>query len=234
MKTIGLLGGMSWESSAEYYWLINRHSKALHGGHHNAKSVLVTVDFAEIEALQSAHDWPALGACMADAARRLEAAGADFVVLAINTMHRVADSIAAAVTLPFLHVADPAGAELLLSPVVAGVGDEQARAAGRDDHAVVAGQRLGRNDVAHEVVHAVGAADARRDARLRRRRTVRIRMKCSTAFCVSLVCANSCAVLAAAGGVTGAVGTVGVVGPARRRRRRRPPEPLPSSMPSPA
>ncbi|WP_070106887.1 aspartate/glutamate racemase family protein [Burkholderia plantarii] len=112
MKTIGLIGGMSWESSAEYYRLINRHSKALHGGHHNAKSVLVTVDFAEIEALQSAHDWPALGACMADAARRLEAAGADFVVLTTNTMHRVAASIEAAVTLPFLHIADPTGAAL--------------------------------------------------------------------------------------------------------------------------
>ncbi|WP_175734853.1 aspartate/glutamate racemase family protein [Burkholderia ambifaria] len=112
MKTIGLIGGMSWESSAEYYRMINRHSKALHGGHHNAKSVLVTVDFAEIEALQRAQDWLALGERMADAARQLEAAGADLVVLTTNTMHRVHDAIEAAVALPFLHIADPTGAAL--------------------------------------------------------------------------------------------------------------------------
>ncbi|EMN1930834.1 aspartate/glutamate racemase family protein [Burkholderia ambifaria] len=112
MKTIGLIGGMSWESSAEYYRMINRHSKALHGGHHNAKSVLVTVDFAEIEALQRAQDWVALGERMADAARQLEAAGADLVVLTTNTMHRVYGAIEAAVALPFLHIADPTGAAL--------------------------------------------------------------------------------------------------------------------------
>ncbi|WP_321876002.1 aspartate/glutamate racemase family protein [Burkholderia cenocepacia] len=112
MKTIGLIGGMSWESSAEYYRMINRHSKALHGGHHNAKSVLVTVDFAEIESLQRTHDWAALGERMADAARQLEAAGADLVVLTTNTMHRVHDAIEAAVTLPFLHIADPTGSAL--------------------------------------------------------------------------------------------------------------------------
>ncbi|AIO42563.1 aspartate racemase family protein [Burkholderia cenocepacia] len=112
MKTIGLIGGMSWESSAEYYRMINRQSKALHGGHHNAKSVLVTVDFAEIEALQRAHDWAALGERMADAARRLEAAGADLIVLTTNTMHRVYGAIEAAVSLPFLHIADPTGAAL--------------------------------------------------------------------------------------------------------------------------
>ncbi|MGR3905801.1 aspartate/glutamate racemase family protein [Burkholderia sp. SR8] len=112
MKTIGLIGGMSWESSAEYYRMINRHSKALHGGHHNAKSVLVTVDFAEIEALQRVHDWAALGERMAEAARQLEAAGADLVVLTTNTMHRVHGAIEAAVPLPFLHIADPTGAAL--------------------------------------------------------------------------------------------------------------------------
>ncbi|MCW3657843.1 aspartate/glutamate racemase family protein [Burkholderia cenocepacia] len=112
MKTIGLIGGMSWESSAEYYRMINRHSKALHGGHHNAKSVLVTVDFADIESLQRTHDWAALGERMADAARQLEAAGADLVVLTTNTMHRVHDAIEAAVTLPFLHIADPTGSAL--------------------------------------------------------------------------------------------------------------------------
>ncbi|AYQ89033.1 aspartate racemase [Burkholderia gladioli] len=112
MKTIGLIGGMSWESSAEYYRMINRASKARHGGHHNAKSVMVTVDFAEIEALQRARDWDALGARMADAARQLQAAGADVVVLTTNTMHRVADAIERALTLPFLHIADPTGAAL--------------------------------------------------------------------------------------------------------------------------
>ncbi|WP_186236971.1 aspartate/glutamate racemase family protein [Burkholderia gladioli] len=112
MKTIGLIGGMSWESSAEYYRMINRASKARHGGHHNAKSVMVTVDFAEIEALQRAHDWDALGARMADAARQLQSAGADVVVLTTNTMHRVADAIERALTLPFLHIADPTGAAL--------------------------------------------------------------------------------------------------------------------------
>lgn len=112
MKTIGLIGGMSWESSAEYYRMINRASKARHGGHHNAKSVMVTVDFAEIEALQRARDWDALGARMADAARQLQAAGADVVVLTTNTMHRVADAIERELTLPFLHIADPTGAAL--------------------------------------------------------------------------------------------------------------------------
>ncbi|KVD89136.1 aspartate racemase [Burkholderia ubonensis] len=117
MKTIGLIGGMSWESSAEYYRMLNRYSKALHGGHHNAKSVMVTVDFAEIEALQRVHDWPALGAHMAAAARQLEAAGADLIVLTTNTMHRVHDAIEAAVTLPFLHIADPTGKALLAAGV---------------------------------------------------------------------------------------------------------------------
>ncbi|MFA8325082.1 aspartate/glutamate racemase family protein [Burkholderia ubonensis] len=117
MKTIGLIGGMSWESSAEYYRMLNRYSKALHGGHHNAKSVMVTVDFAEIEALQRVHDWPALGAHMATAARQLEAAGADLIVLTTNTMHRVHDAIEAAVALPFLHIADPTGKALLAAGV---------------------------------------------------------------------------------------------------------------------
>ncbi|KWN78241.1 aspartate/glutamate racemase family protein [Burkholderia ubonensis] len=121
MKTIGLIGGMSWESSAEYYRMLNRYSKALHGGHHNAKSVMVTVDFAEIEALQRVHDWPALGAHMAAAARQLEAAGADLIVLTTNTMHRVHDAIEAAVALPFLHIADPTG-EALLAACVSRVG----------------------------------------------------------------------------------------------------------------
>jgi aspartate racemase len=112
MKTIGVIGGMSWESSAEYYRLLNRHAKARLGGHHNARSLLLTVDFASIEANQRAGDWHALGEQMADAARQLERGGADLVILATNTMHRVCESIEQAITVPFLHIADPTGAAL--------------------------------------------------------------------------------------------------------------------------
>src|ERR1700760_2105984 len=102
MKTIGVIGGMSWESSAEYYRLLNRHAKARLGGHHNARSLMLTVDFAPIEANQRAGDWNALGQQMADAARQLERGGADLVMLATNTMHRVYVSIEAAIDVPFL------------------------------------------------------------------------------------------------------------------------------------
>ncbi|MGF6700580.1 aspartate racemase [Paraburkholderia sp. MM5496-R1] len=112
MKTIGVIGGMSWESSTEYYRLLNRHAKARLGGHHNARSLLLTVDFASIEANQRAGDWHALGEQMADAARQLERGGADLVILATNTMHRVCESIEQAITVPFLHIADPTGAAL--------------------------------------------------------------------------------------------------------------------------
>lgn len=112
MKTIGVIGGMSWESSAEYYRLLNRYAKARLGGHHNARSLMVTLDFACIEALQRAGDWDALGARMADAARQLERGGADFVILATNTMHRVHEALEAALQIPFLHIADPTGAAL--------------------------------------------------------------------------------------------------------------------------
>jgi aspartate racemase len=112
MKTIGIIGGMSWESSTEYYRLLNRHAKARLGGHHNARSVLLTVDFAEVEALQRAGDWAALGTQMADAAQQLERGGADLVILATNTMHRVYGSIEQAISIPFLHIADPTGSAL--------------------------------------------------------------------------------------------------------------------------
>jgi aspartate racemase len=112
MKTIGVIGGMSWESSAEYYRLLNRQAKARLGGHHNARSLLLTVDFAAVEASQRAGDWAALGAQMADAARHLEAGGADLVILATNTMHRVCESIEQAIQIPFLHIADPTGSAL--------------------------------------------------------------------------------------------------------------------------
>jgi aspartate racemase len=106
MRTIGLIGGMSWESSAEYYRLINEAVKVRLGGLHSARSVLLTVDFAEIEAMQAAGRWDEAGAVLAESARNLERAGADCLVLCTNTMHRVADAITAAVAIPFIHIAD--------------------------------------------------------------------------------------------------------------------------------
>lgn len=106
MRRIGLLGGMSWESTAEYYRLINQGVSARQGGLHSAKILMSSVDFAEIEALQVAGDWDAAGAALANEASRLERAGADFVVLCTNTMHKVADRIEAAVSIPLLHLAD--------------------------------------------------------------------------------------------------------------------------------
>jgi len=112
MQTIGLIGGMSWESSAQYYRLINEETKRRLGGHHSARSVMVSVDFAEVEHLQSAGDWEQLGEIMACAARRVESGGADFIVLCTNTMHKVADSITAAVRIPLLHIADVTAAAI--------------------------------------------------------------------------------------------------------------------------
>ena len=108
MKTIGLIGGMSWESSAEYYRVINQDMKARLGGHRNARSVMVTVCFETIERLQ--HERPLGRARCADGRAprsQLQAGGADFVVLCTNTMHRVAGAIEAAVDIPFLHIVDP-------------------------------------------------------------------------------------------------------------------------------
>jgi aspartate racemase len=107
MKTIGLIGGMSWESTALYYREINEAVKARLGGLHSAKLILLSVDFAEIAALQRAGDWVAAGEVLAGAARTLQTAGADFLVLCTNTMHNVAPAIEAAVSIPLLHVVDP-------------------------------------------------------------------------------------------------------------------------------
>ena len=107
MRTIGLLGGMSWESTVPYYRVVNEVVKERLGGLHSAKVVLVSVDFAEVERLQHAGDWDAAGALLAGSARSLEAAGAECIVLCTNTMHKVADAIESAVGIPLLHVADP-------------------------------------------------------------------------------------------------------------------------------
>lgn len=117
MKTIGLIGGMSWESTVPYYRQINETIKSQLGGLHSAKLVLVSVDFHEVEALQRAGDWDAAGALLARAAQSLAAAGADMVVLCTNTMHKVAHHIEAAVSLPLLHIADPTAAALKLAGV---------------------------------------------------------------------------------------------------------------------
>jgi len=106
MKTIGLIGGMSWESSIEYYRIINETTKAKLGGLHSAKSVMCSVDFAEIEVLQHQDQWTEAAKMLIDAAKKLETCGADFIVLCTNTMHKVADDIQANINIPFLHIAD--------------------------------------------------------------------------------------------------------------------------------
>lgn len=106
MKKIGLIGGMSWESSALYYRLINELTKEHLGGFHSARCVLASVDFDEIEQLQMAGEWGKAAELLANEGRLLQAAGADLIVLCTNTMHKVADAIEAATTVPFLHLAD--------------------------------------------------------------------------------------------------------------------------------
>jgi aspartate racemase len=106
MKTIGLIGGMSWESSTEYYRLINTLVKERLGGFHSAKCVIVSVDFAEYEALLRENRWAALTQWLIAAAQILERAGADLILLCTNTMHKAADDIQASVRVPFLHIVD--------------------------------------------------------------------------------------------------------------------------------
>jgi len=113
MRTVGLIGGMSWESSAHYYRLINQGVRARRGGMHSAPLLLLSVDFAEIAALQHDGDWQALAERMAAAARTLAAAGAEAIVLCTNTMHKVADAIEAAQPRPVLHIADATGAAVV-------------------------------------------------------------------------------------------------------------------------
>ncbi|MFF7586375.1 aspartate/glutamate racemase family protein [Kitasatospora purpeofusca] len=117
MKTIGLLGGMSWESTATYYRLLNELTRDRLGGLHSAKCVLYSVDFAEVERLQAAGEWEAAGRLLADAARAVEAAGAELLLICTNTMHKVADQVAGAVSVPLLHLADATAAAVLAAGV---------------------------------------------------------------------------------------------------------------------
>ncbi|MGE5841059.1 MAG: aspartate/glutamate racemase family protein [Deltaproteobacteria bacterium] len=112
MKTIGLIGGMSWESTIPYYRIINETVRERLGGFHSAKLVLYSVDFHEIEMLQRSGAWDKSGRMLAQAARSLQAAGVDFLVLCTNTMHKVADAIESAVSIPLFHIADPTAQEI--------------------------------------------------------------------------------------------------------------------------
>ena len=115
MKTIGLIGGMSWESSIEYYRIINEKAKEKLGGLHSAKSLMVTVDFAEIEKLQHEDRWDEATEILVKCAQDLEHGGADFIVLCTNTMHKLADQITANVNIPFLHIADATAEKIVAS-----------------------------------------------------------------------------------------------------------------------
>ena len=115
MKKIGLLGGMSWESTAEYYRVLNEGVRERLGGLHSARVVVSSVDFAEVAAMQAAGEWDAAGRLLADEARALEAAGAEVVLIGANTMHLVADAVAAAIDVPLLHIADVIAAAVIAS-----------------------------------------------------------------------------------------------------------------------
>ena len=115
MKTIGLIGGMSWESSLEYYRLINQLTKQKLGGLHSAKCILYSFDFSEIEQLQSKADWSTLTNKMLSAAKRLEQSGAECLVICTNTMHLMADEIQQNCAIPLLHIVDAVAEKILLS-----------------------------------------------------------------------------------------------------------------------
>jgi aspartate racemase len=106
MKTIGMIGGMSWESSSEYYRIINQAVKEQLGGLHSARSVMVSVDFAEIEVLQRENRWEQATRATIEAARSVEAGGADFLIICTNTMHKMADEVQRSIGIPLLHIAD--------------------------------------------------------------------------------------------------------------------------------
>ena len=108
MKTIGLIGGMSWESSQEYYRIINETVEETMGGLHSAKSLMYSFDFEEIEKLQHQGDWDKLAELMIQAAKDLEKGGADFIIICTNTMHKMADEVQKNIQIPLLHIADAA------------------------------------------------------------------------------------------------------------------------------
>lgn len=112
MKTIGLIGGMSWESTVTYYQVVNETVKQRLGGFHSAKVLLYSVDFAEIEECQARGDWDRSAAILTGAARSLEKAGADFIVICTNTMHKIVPQMAAEIQIPILHIAEATAAEL--------------------------------------------------------------------------------------------------------------------------
>ncbi|AHV99619.1 aspartate/glutamate racemase family protein [Paenibacillus sabinae] len=113
MKTIGLIGGMSWESSLLYYQIINQRVKEKLGGHHSAKSLMYSVDFHEIKTLQHHGRWKEATQIMIDSARKLEAGGADFIVICTNTMHKMAMEVEESVSIPLLHIADATASEIV-------------------------------------------------------------------------------------------------------------------------
>jgi aspartate racemase len=121
MKTIGLLGGMSWESTLGYYRAINEGVKNSLGGLHSAKIVMFSVDFQPIEQLQYAGDWKGAAKILSDAAKKIQLAGADFLLICTNTMHKVAPEIEGAIQIPLLHIAD-ATAEVLVKEGIKSVG----------------------------------------------------------------------------------------------------------------
>lgn len=112
MKTIGLIGGMSWESTVTYYQVVNETVKERLGGLHSAKVLLYSVDFAEIEECQASGDWDRSAAILTEAAKNLEKAGADFIVICTNTMHKIVPQMAAGIRIPILHIAEATAAEL--------------------------------------------------------------------------------------------------------------------------
>jgi aspartate racemase len=113
MKTIGLIGGMSWESTAEYYRIINETVKEKLGGLHSAVCIVYSVDFEKIAALQHKGEWRELTRVMTDCARKLEAAGADFIVIATNTMHKMAEEVQGNINIPLLHIADATAEKII-------------------------------------------------------------------------------------------------------------------------
>ncbi len=113
MKTLGLIGGMSWESSIEYYKLINEKTREMLGGHHSCQSLMYTVEFDEIVKLQHEGKWAELDIIMSDAAKKLEDGGADLIILCTNTMHLCTEAILKKITVPFLHIAEATGQEII-------------------------------------------------------------------------------------------------------------------------